>query len=621
MIRSRLFFCDCGSVEDEEKKSPDHKVVQLSSFGFFPNVFLGIENVTDVIKKKLTPRLKDLMFLAAYIYAADCATNRGASWSNDGTTESWTRELNFRIAVRDLEFWSQPRVQEDLKRLLQFLSDDNYSFEFYPIERESPEQLSLQLVDSNKWPFSGADEVLMFSGGLDSLAGAIETASSGKNVLLVSHRSVSSMDRRQRELVEELKKMFPKRVIHIPVWAYKAKNLGREHTQRTRSFLYSAIGLVVAESFKAQSVKFFENGIVSLNLPVSDEVLRARASRTTHPTSLSLLTNFYKSVTGRDVAIENPYLNLTKSEVVSIIAREGAGRLISYTCSCAHGWFKTKAQQHCGTCSQCIDRRIAIIATGQEEHDPGTDYVSDVFIGPRKEGYEKNMAVNYVRHALELSDMSEEEIGCKFNQEISRAVRFTANASDAALQLIKMHQRHGLAVKEVLEAQFQENVKRLFEGQLERSSMLGVIAGQEHRKPTWRRYADRICELLSTGTPIACKTHKPRNEPHLQEICDGILKAQDGDLVREFPFVRWSSSLTKPDWSSESHSLFIEAKYIQEKTEIRRITKEIAEDLIKYGDNGWFILFAIYDPFRKVTERTTFSEPIVARDGTFVHFI
>lgn len=162
-------------------------------------------------------------------------------------------------------------------------------------------------------------------------------------------------------------------MIHIPVWINKEKNLGREHTQRTRSFLYSALGTVVAESVKAAGVRFFENGVVSLNLPVADEVLRARASRTTHPRALELFSRLYRLVTERHFVVDNPYLFKTKAEVVSTIAKRGAGHLIKYTCSCSRVFFQSKTQWHCGACSQCIDRRIAVFAAGQEENDPKID--------------------------------------------------------------------------------------------------------------------------------------------------------------------------------------------------------------------------------------------------------
>ena len=77
--------------------------------------------------------------------------------------------------------------------------------------------------------------------------------------------------------------------------------------------------------------------------------------------------------------------------------------------------FQPKTQWHCGKCSQCIDRRFAVIGAGLTGYDSDTDYVTDVFIGPRKEGPEKSMAVDYTRHGVELSLRSEGELAVRFN--------------------------------------------------------------------------------------------------------------------------------------------------------------------------------------------------------------
>ena len=150
-------------------------------------------------------------------------------------------------------------------------------------------------------------------------------------------------------------------------------------------------------------MRFFENGIVSLNLPIADEVLRARTSRTTNPHALALFEQLLTLVTDRDFKVDNPYLFKTKAEVVSILSAHGAEELIQHTCSCAHtGFFQSKTQWHCGACSQCIDRRIAVVAADVAAHDPEFDYACDVFSGERKERHEANVAVDFVRHASEL---------------------------------------------------------------------------------------------------------------------------------------------------------------------------------------------------------------------------
>src|SRR5436190_7801436 len=161
--------------------------------------------------------------------------------------------------------------------------------------------------------------------------------------------------------------------------------------------------------------------------------------------------------------------------------------------------------------------------------------------------------------------MSEVEIATRFNLEFTRAVRPFPQRRKSAEMLIKTHKRHGEAAYQVLVGQLETNVARILSGDLPESSMLSAIAGGKHLASSWSRYADRIASLLSSGIPVACASHKPKNETHLQEICDGILKSNGADLVREFPFMRWSSSLTKPDWAAESFDLLIELKYVREK--------------------------------------------------------
>jgi hypothetical protein len=486
---------------------------------------------------------------------------------------------------------------------------------------EPPKQLYLEFGELEDWPFYGVPRVLMFSGGLDSLAGALDTAARKENLVLVSHRPVSTLSSRQTKLFDALKKRFSSPMIHVPVWINKDENKGKEPTQRTRSFLYASLGTIVAASVKAGGVRFFENGVVSLNLPVADEVTRARASRTTHPMTLQLFGKLFGAILEREVVIDNPFLFKTKAEVVSMIGSHGGSELVGLTCSCAHPMFQSKTRWHCGACSQCIDRRMAVFATGLDKHDAEHDYETDVFRGPRKDGYDKNMAVDYVRHALELSHMTPEDMAARFNRDLGRAVRSFPKKSEAAQEFIQLHKRHGQAVESVVVQQLQNKKPELVAGTLVASSLLAMVAGQVHQVPVWRRYADRITELLLAGLPTACKTHKPRNEPHLQEICDGILKGHNGTLVREFPFMRWGSNLTKPDWSAEEFGLWVELKYVRKKEGVRQIGAAIAEDITKYGDNQRNVVYVVYDPNHLITDEREFAEPILKRPTMQVRLI
>lgn len=620
MIKPRLFLCSGANLASSDPLLEGREIVGFDSIGPDPTVHIRIEDVAKTFLKNVSPRLTDLLEIAAYVYSADCATQRGTEWL-DESVEAWGRDFHFVIPVRDLAFWSRKDVNDSLRAFLRFLSDDTYDFTFHPLEKERALQEYIELGDADDWPFYGTDRVIMFSGGLDSLAGAVEMAEQGSKLVLVSHRPVSTMSKRQKLLFQELRKTYATPMIHVPVWINKSMKYGREHTQRSRSFLYSAVGTVVAESVKAKGVRFFENGIVSLNLPVAEEVLRARASRTTHPFVLDMFSQFYSLITERPFTIDNPYLFNTKTEVVAKLSGSKGVSLAGRTCSCAHAMFKSKEQWHCGTCSQCIDRRFAMLGAALEQYDPVTDYVVDVFSGPRKDGPERSMAVDYVRHGLELNRMNEDEIATKFNLELTRAVRSLPNRSAAAQKLIEMHKRHGEVVHRVLAQQLQENANAFLDKKLDPSSMLALVAGQQHHEPLWKRFAQRIAGLLAAGVPVACQTHKPVNESHLQEICDGILKGHDLDLVREYPFLRWSSSLTKPDWSIGFCDLWVEAKYVRKRGDIGQVTEALAADITKYGDNVKYVLFIVYDPSHAILDENVFTEPICSRLNMAIHIL
>jgi len=621
MSEPRLVICGDVRVPSDDPRRDGRKELILSTHGQNKNVYLRLEDVAKVFLEHLTPRLTDLVEIASYVYAADTAVVRGTGWSRSSGQEAWERDFHFIIPVRDKDFWCARDTSVLLSTILGFLSDDRFHFDFCGDMETDPRQEYLAFGGIDDWPFHGVDRVLMFSGGLDSLAGAAETAAAGRPLVLVSHRSVATLDKRQRDLFSALKSTYRVPMFHIPVWINKqAPKLGRESTQRTRSFLYSALGTSVAASVDADGTRFYENGIVSLNLPVADEALRARTSRTTHPWALKLFGDFYSQVLGRPFVVDNPYLFHTKAEVVSALVAAGGGPLIPYSCSCVRTFFQTKTQRHCGGCCQCIDRRIAILAAGAEAHDPQTDYVSDVFAGQRKDGYENSIAIDYARHALELSRATDLQLAERFGHEFARAGRAFPNDPAAAEGMIRIHQRHGQDVTRVLSEQIERHAGPMMSGELDPSCMLSLIAGRRHLLSVERRYAERVHHLLADGLPRMCEKGQPRDEPQLQAWCDGILCSFDDTLVREYPFVRWASALTKPDWSTQKSCLWVELKYVREHTQRSNLTEGIAADITKY-EGQRRVLFVIYDPHHRITDEASFSLAVEEHEGMLVRFI
>lgn len=479
----RLVLCSGADGPPGTRTSDGRTILRLDAISGDGDTNLRLSNITEALKNSLPNRLVDLLEIATYVYTADCDVSRELAWLDDKSTEPWTREFEMVVPVRELGFWQCEEVVRALTSALEFLSSDHFRFRFVPLLKQRFVDGYLEQVQLEDEPFYGADRVIMFSGGLDSLAGAVETAARGEPLVLVSHRPAPQIGKRQQKLVAALGNEFPVPIRHIPVWVNKTGH-DNEPTQRTRSFLFGALGVAVAQMMKAGGVRFYENGVISLNWPLAEEAKLSRASRTTHPETLHKLKHLFRFVTGRDdFALDNPFIFHTKTDVVRSIADAGKEKLIDLSCSCARTMFQSAVQPHCGTCGQCIDRWVALSATGLLSQGHRDDYALDPFTARRGRTYEYNVAVNYVRMASEMADQDENWFSCTYGLELARAAKCFPNASDAAQRFIAMHQRHSIAVLAVVEEQLAAHTGDFARGNLPEKSLLAMIGRQEHLAP------------------------------------------------------------------------------------------------------------------------------------------
>jgi len=161
------------------------------------------------------------------------------------------------------------------------------------------------------------------------------------------------------------------------------------------STLYAALGATVAQMFNLHRIRFYENGTISFNFPISAQVMGARATRTTHPQVINGFANIFSTLSGKPFTVENPFLWKTRTEVISDIVKAGCADTIKFATSCTHTWKMTKLRTHCGTCSQCIDRRFAVLAAEANQHDPEEADGVDLLVGERDEGEPKAMMAAY----------------------------------------------------------------------------------------------------------------------------------------------------------------------------------------------------------------------------------
>ena len=168
---------------------------------------------------------------------------------------------------------------------------------------------------------------------------------------------------------------------------------------------YAALACVVARLFGLSRFRFFESGVVSINLPISEQVVGARATRSTHPLVLDHFPKFFSAAVGRPIAVDDPLIWKTKGDVVRSIVDHGCGGLIEHAVGLHAGVrHRLELHTHCGCCSQCLDRRFAILAANAAEHDPVEMYNRSSCSQGRATGRTTKRWLNReVRTALEAS--------------------------------------------------------------------------------------------------------------------------------------------------------------------------------------------------------------------------
>lgn len=221
------------------------------------NIKLCIEDIHQPLYTDIPSQFHDLIEIAAYVYSADQLIFR-THQDTDTFGGSWRRNLNFKIPVREPAVWNHPEVRDCLINTLNFLSDDNYEFDFTPAMEPRGFQGYLEL-DDNVHETVPTEQVVMFSGGLDSLAGAIdEILLQKRKVTLVSHKSTPKNNGILRSLRRSLSEHAESHLTpeFLGIRASVKHKSSREHTQRTRSFLFASLGATIAKMLRLDSVRF-----------------------------------------------------------------------------------------------------------------------------------------------------------------------------------------------------------------------------------------------------------------------------------------------------------------------------------------------------------------------------
>lgn len=316
------------------------------------------------------PIVTDLLLVAAGVYATDKLVARS------GTQDRWTRDLAVMFPVSDAARWEQARAS--LTRCLRFLTGDRWDVAFtdLPGPLARPSKGRAGCTDGR----ASADAVCLYSGGLDSLIGAIDWLETEPGrLLLVGHhdRNVRGPFKDQRALAQPLNETYPGRTDTM-LAQVGMKGRGAEITYRSRSLLFLALGIQAAAAVgPGTPVLIPENGTIALNLPLTPARRGTCSTRTAHPHYLSLLDEWLAHL-GLAHPIRNSLFGKTKGECVSGCRNHALlERVYATSVSCAKrghraSWVRRDAT-HCGRCMPCIYRRAALHTMGWDTERYGSD--------------------------------------------------------------------------------------------------------------------------------------------------------------------------------------------------------------------------------------------------------
>lgn len=317
----------------------------------------------------------DLLIFAMSVYSADLRIERSFA------ADRWTRRIILHQSVAEPVKWEA--AQPVLEKMLGFLTGDDWTFNFRPretINRPTPEQ-------REELP----SVVTLFSGGLDSFVGTIDLLEENKGkIALVGQYGSGSTHPSQINTHQILIEKYAGRTLPLGFWIQPAKPGKRssEDTMRSRSILFLALGTAVAAACGDETPLYVpENGLISLNVPLSHSRMGSFSTRTTHPYFISCFREFLVAL-NINVPVNLPYKFATKGEMLrdtknQEVLHKGLLKTLSCSRPDAGRFEKRPPGTHCGYCVPCIIRLSSMKAAGFEIKDAAFFDIANIKLDPK----------------------------------------------------------------------------------------------------------------------------------------------------------------------------------------------------------------------------------------------
>ena len=344
--------------------------------------YIDDQTIARAFSTVLDPVLTDLADIALAIYVADRLCRRKKE-NPDHYNLNWTRQISISLPLRDPERWQDQLITSRLSELLWLLTEDEWSFHFRARRGEGRPSETANFLFS--MPPQPPVTTALFSGGLDSFVGVSEELDRRPQGSLVLFSAItnSRLGSRQRELVQDIRRLRGDNIIHVavPLGLRQRDRMGGtdEPTQRSRGFVFQMLGAVTALMASAKELYVYENGVGAISLPYTAAQVGAHNTRATSPIFLTEMSEFVSTVVGHRFEIRNPYLFRTKGQLCEALRHSQLRDLIGRTGSCdGFPLLRRPNKDHCGYCTSCLLRRQALLAAGLEVAEPAARYLHDL---------------------------------------------------------------------------------------------------------------------------------------------------------------------------------------------------------------------------------------------------
>lgn len=300
--------------------------------------------------------LLDFFDLILTIYYYDITTVKGNSF----------RTIDAFVSVFHIDLFENQKIKIEL--LLNFMTGDKWNLIFEKCDKEKINK------GTTLHGLLNYDKIALLSGGLDTFCGVYDDVLLNKNKkILYAGYKINNIEKHSQTIISE----FLMQNKNIDVKLFKSIDVKKEeYSQRTRSLLFFATGIVFADIYKLKNLHIYENGIMSLNPEINNS---RTTTKSTHPKTIYLLNNILNDL-NINIQIIHEFMFKTKAQMIGKL-NEDFVLMIKSTNTCGmsrqNPKFDHSDGKQCGACVSCLLRKISMAYNDFEYYDVEYDIPYD----------------------------------------------------------------------------------------------------------------------------------------------------------------------------------------------------------------------------------------------------